>query len=308
MPTIPVNCRLVSAGGRRLARILVTGIATIDHVVDVDAYPEEDSEQRALESETLPGGNAANTAYLLAQAGHAVDLAAVVAVGREGDRLLELLSARGIGVQRCVRLPGRTPASWILRSRATGSRTIIHDRKLPELSARAFATQGLEEYDWFHFEGRNPSELPALLRAVRRFAVDQPISLELEKPREGLDRSLSLADVLMFSRGWAEARDGSEPDAFIERVSAARPEQVQTLTWGYRGAWCVQHGRVQHCLPEPGLRVRDSLGAGDTFNAGLIDALVSGMPPGQALERAVRLAERKLRQSGLDGLFVPEGG
>jgi ketohexokinase len=286
-----------------VARILVTGIATIDHVVDVDAYPEEDSEQRALGAETLPGGNAANTAYLLVQAGHVVDLAAVVAEGVAGDRLLGLLVERGIGVGRCLRLPGRTPTSWILRSRATGSRTIVHDRDLPELGAKGFGQPGLERYDWFHFEGRNPAELPALLRAVRRSGVDQPVSLELEKPREGLDRSLRLADVLMFSRGWAQAKGVSEPEAFIEEASAARPDQVQTLTWGHRGAWCAQHGRVHHSAAEPGLQVHDSLGAGDTFNAGLIDALVSGMPPRQALDRAVRLAERKLQRRGLDGLF-----
>jgi ketohexokinase len=303
MPTFPLNCRLVLPGGYFLARILVTGIATIDHIVDVDAYPLEDSEQRALCSEVLPGGNAANTAYLLAQAGHEVDLAAVIADGGEGDRLLGLLIARGIGVERCQRLPGRTPTSWILRSRASGSRTIVHDRELPELGAKIFGKPGLEGYDWFHFEGRNPAELPALLRAVRRSGVDQPVSLELEKPRDGLEKSLPLADVLMFSRGWALAQGVSAPEDFIAQASAARPEQVQTLTWGHRGAWLAQHGSVHHCQPKPDLQIRDSLAAGDSFNAGLIDALVSGEPPADALERAVRLAERKMQRRGLDGLF-----
>ncbi len=141
---------------------------------------------------------------------------------------------------------------------------------------------------------------------MRRAVVDQPISLELEKARAGLEKCLRLADVLMFSCGWAEAQGVSEPLSFIKEVAAARPEQVQTLTWGRRGAWLAQHGQVHHCTPEPGLQVRDSLGAGDSFNAGLIDALVSGEPPQRALERAVRLAERKLRQSGLDGLFAGE--
>ncbi|TVP83538.1 MAG: carbohydrate kinase [Thioalkalivibrio sp.] len=288
-----------------MARILVTGNATIDHIVDLAAYPREDSEGRALGSDTRPGGNAANTAAILAQAGHQVDLAAVVAEGHAGDRLLELLAARGIGVERCVRRPGRTPTSWILRSRATGSRTIVHDRELPELDAGAFREEGLAGYDWFHFEGRNPGRLPALLRAVRRVAVDQPVSLELEKPREGIESSLRLADVLMFSSGWARAHGRSEPEAFIAGTARARPGAVQTLTWGDRGAWVAQHGRVTHCAPRAGLQVRDSLGAGDTFNAGLIHALISGEPPETALERAVRLAERKLQRAGLDGLFGP---
>lgn len=288
-----------------MARILVTGNATVDHIVDLAAYPEEDSEGRALGSETRPGGNAANTAAVLAQAGHQVDLAAVVADGSAGDGLLESLAARGIGVGRCVRRPGNTPTSWILRSRATGSRTIVHDRELPELHADAFRQEGLAGYDWFHFEGRNPEQLPALLRTARRAAVDQPVSLECEKPREGLGSSLRLADVLMFSSGWAQAHGLTEPEAFIAGAAQTRPGAVQTLTWGDRGAWVTQHGQASHCAPRAGLQVCDSLGAGDTFNAGLIHALISGEPPAQALERAVRLAERKLQRAGLDRLFEP---
>lgn len=304
MPTIPVNCRLVFREARSLARILVIGNATIDHIVDLAAYPEEDSEGRALGSTIRPGGNAANTAAILTQAGHQVDLATVVAEGRAGERLLELLAARGIGIERCVRRPGRTPTSWIMRSRATGSRTIVHDRELPELDVDALRKEELAGYDWFHFEGRNPGQLPALLRSVRRVAVDQPLSLELEKPREGIEGSLlRLADVLMFASGWAQAHGLSEPEAFITGAARARPAAVQTLTWGNRGAWIAQHGWTAHCTPAAGLQVRDSLGAGDTFNAGLIHALISGEPPEQALEQAVRLAERKLQRPGLDRLF-----
>ena len=291
-----------------MARILVTGIATVDHVLDVIAYPAEDSETRALGSETRPGGNAANTAYLLAQAGHRADLAAVVAAGAEGDGLLGLLAAQGIGIETCTRRQGRTPTSHVLRARAGGSRTIVHFRDLPELAAADFQRLALSGYDWFHFEGRNPGELPALLRAARRAAVDQPVSLELEKPREGLDAALPLADVLLFSRGWAQARSVDDPEDFIRLAARQRPEPLQTLTWGHRGAWLAHRDEVFHCQPRAGLEIRDSLGAGDSFNAGLIHALVSGEPPERALEMAVRLAERKLEQVGLDGLFAPKGG
>nr|WP_296748225.1 PfkB family carbohydrate kinase [Thioalkalivibrio sp.] len=290
-----------------MARILVTGIATVDHVLDVAVYPGEDSESRALGSNTRPGGNAANTAYLLAQAGHRTDLAAVVAAGAEGDALLGLLNAQSIGVGTCTRKDGRTPTSHVLRSLASGSRTIVHFRDLPELSAADFRNIELAGYDWFHFEGRNPGELPAMLRATRRAVVDQPLSLELEKPREGLDAALPLADVLLFSRGWAQSRSADDPEDFIRRAARQRPDQLQTLTWGHRGAWLAHRGAVFHCQPSARLEIRDSLGAGDSFNAGLIQALVSGEPPERALETAVRLAERKLAQVGFDGLFVSKG-
>jgi ketohexokinase len=286
-----------------MARILVTGIATLDHVLDVADYPAEDTESRALASASTPGGNAANTARILAQAGHRVELAAVIARDADGEALLRLLANQAVGVSPCVRQAGHTPVSHVLRSRRSGSRTIVHYRDLPELGAREFREIELTGYDWFHFEGRHPPELPALLGAARAAAVDQPISLELEKPRGGLEDAIPLADVLMFSRDWARTH-AEQPEAFIEWAARRHPEQVQTLTWGHRGAWVAHRGEIVHCAPSAGLPIRDSLGAGDAFNAGLIDALVSGQPPQLALVTAVRLAERKLSQQGLDGLFT----
>lgn len=286
-----------------MARILVNGIATIDHVLDVAEYPEEDTESRALASVSTPGGNAANTARILAQAGHRADLAAVIASDADGESLLRMLEGFAVGITPCARQAGRTPVSHVLRSRRSGSRTIVHYRDLPELTATEFREIELAGYDWFHFEGRNPSELPALLAAARAAAVDQPVSLELEKPRAGLDNAIPLADVLMFSRDWARTRT-EEPEAFIDWAAQRHPEQVQTLTWGRRGAWVAYRGDIFHCPPSAGLSIRDSLGAGDSFNAGLIHALISGQPPEQALGAAVRLAERKLSQQGLDGLFA----
>lgn len=289
-----------------MAHILVTGVATADYILDVAEYPREDAKVRAVARATLPGGNATNTACVLAQAGHRVDLAATVAIGQEGEELLSLVRARGVGTETCVRVPGRTPISHILRARDTGSRTIVHFRDLPEVAAADFRKLALSGYDWFHFEGRNPLALPALLRAARAAVVDSPLSLELEKPGEGLDRALPHADVLLFSRSWVEANGVLDPEAFIQQAARERGEQVQTLTWGQRGAWIARGGEVWHCSPQAGLVVVDSVGAGDTFNAGLIDALSSGQPPEQALASAVRLAERKLTQQGLDDLFPPK--
>lgn len=284
-----------------MARILATGIVTLDHTLDVDTFPAEDSEVRAIASTTQPGGNAANTAGILAQFGHRAELAAVVAEGAAGTDLLARLEARAIGTAPCVRKPGATPTSHILRSRATGSRTIVHHRALPELGGGDLDGLPWGEYDWLHFEGRNPAALGVLLHRARSALVDQPVSLELEKPREGLEACLQYADVLMLSRDWA-ATLAATPQAALHILARRLPDRILTVTGGAEGAWLAAAGEVLHCPPSPDLRVVDSVGAGDTFNAGLIDALVSGQPPEQALTAAVRLAERKLAQVGQEGL------
>ncbi|WP_018938213.1 MULTISPECIES: PfkB family carbohydrate kinase [unclassified Thioalkalivibrio] len=284
-----------------MARILATGIVTLDHTLDVAAFPAEDDEVRALASTTQPGGNATNTATILAQFGHRPGLAAVIAEGAAGDALSASLEGHGLDVCHCVRRPGATPTSHILRSRATGSRTIVHHRDLPELGVEDLAGVPWPEYDWLHFEGRNPEALASILRAVRESIFDQPVSLELEKPRPGLDACMDYADVLMLSRDWAASVAGT-PEAALQQLSERFPDRILTVTAGGEGAWMAVRGAIHHCEATPGLRVVDSVGAGDTFNAGLIHALVSGEPPEQTLTAAVRLAERKLEQVGLDGL------
>ncbi|WP_017942720.1 MULTISPECIES: PfkB family carbohydrate kinase [unclassified Thioalkalivibrio] len=284
-----------------MARILATGIVTLDHTLDVANFPAEDDEVRALASTSQPGGNATNTAAILAQFGHRPGLAAVVARGAGGDALLEQIRERGLDVRHCVRRSGATPTSHILRSKATGSRTIVHHRDLPELAAADLADVPWSEYDWLHFEGRNPDALASILAAARGSIFDQPVSLELEKPRPGLEACLDFADVLMLSRNWA-ATVADRPEVALEHLARRFPDRILTVTAGSSGAWMAARGEIHHCAPTDGLQVVDSVGAGDTFNAGLIHALVSGEPPEQALVAAVRLAERKLAQVGFDGL------
>ncbi|WP_018873131.1 PfkB family carbohydrate kinase [Thioalkalivibrio sp. ALJ16] len=284
-----------------MARILATGIVTLDHTLDIAGYPPEDAEIRARASSTQPGGNATNTATILAQFGHRAGLAAVIAEDASGNALVDRLQGLGLELDACVRHPGATPTSHILRSQETGSRTIVHHRDLPELSATDLAAVPWPEYDWLHFEGRNPPELARILASARAEIVDQPISLELEKPRAGLDACMRYADVIMLSRAWA-ATIADTPASAVTALAERFPDRILTVTAGAAGAWLVARGQLHHCPPTPGLRVVDSVGAGDTFNAGLIHALVSGGPPEQALRSAVRLAERKLEQTGLAGL------
>jgi ketohexokinase len=82
---------------------------------------------------------------------------------------------------------------YILSSRATGSRTIVHSRTIAELSYEAFAEQVgkyLKEIRgdakapvWFHFEGRNMETVRQMMLHVRESAPHAKISVELEFPR-----------------------------------------------------------------------------------------------------------------------------
>ena len=288
-----------------MSHILTVGIATLDIINLVDHYPAEDEEMRAVDQHIESGGNAANTACVLAQYGHKVDFAGTLAHEPDGYRIEQQLKAKHVATGFCQHVKkGKAPTSYITLNQQTGSRTIVHYRDLPEYDYQHFHQIPLEEFDWFHFEARNASEVRRMLVETQQRRVDQPISLEVEKEREEIDSLLPLADILLFSRVFVTARGFDKPAAFFDAMRSHIPEAILVCTWGDQGAWARdRNNRDYHAPACPPPEIIDTLGAGDTFNAGLIHAMVSGLTLAEALVHACQLAGKKLGQHGFGGLI-----
>lgn len=289
-----------------MSRILAIGIATVDIVNEVAAYPAEDSEVRALAQRIARGGNATNTLVVLSQLGHVCSWGGVLAEDADSTHILADLAEHRIGLRHCRREPqGKNPTSYILLSRATGSRSIVHYRDLPEFAYADFAAIDLTEYDWLHFEGRNVAETRRMLALARERAPGASMSIEIEKPRPDIETLLPWADLLLFSRAYAQAHGHADARALFAAVRPQAPQADLVCSWGAVGAWASDAaGRVYASPAFPPERVVDTLGAGDTFNAGFIDARLRGFALAEALESACQLAGRKCGQTGFAGLRV----
>lgn len=291
-----------------LAPILGVGIATLDIVNEVAAYPPEDAEVRALTQRQVRGGNVTNTLAILRQLGRPCAWAGTLAEDPASRYILADLERQGIDTRHTVRHPGAcTPTSYITLSRANGSRTIVHHRDLPELTAAGFADRcealGWGPWSWVHFEGRAPAETIAMLNLVRKHLPGVPISLELEKPRPGGEVLLEGPDVLLFSRAYAQVQGILDPEAFLRRQANATRAYHCILAWGAGGAYGWTRGAdLVHAPAAPPDRVVDTLGAGDVFNAAVIHGLLDGLSLPEVLIAANRLAGRKCGRLGLAGL------
>lgn len=277
-----------------MAKILGVGIAALDIINYVDGFPTEDSEVRAVKQRLVRGGNVTNSLVVLSQLGHECEWAGMMAAERDAEPIKQDLALYQVGTGHCsVVANGKVPTSYVTLNSLNGSRTIVHYRDLPEFSFKQFKTIDLSSFDWVHFEGRNVAETEKMMARVRLNHPDLPISVEIEKVRPGDEtRLFPMADVLLFAKAYAQKRGFEKPEAFL---TSQKIDGDVFLSWGDQGAYGLAKNSRDICFSAavPPAKLIDTLGAGDTFNAAVIDGLIRSKTVSECLRGACELAGKK---------------
>lgn len=188
------------------------------------------------------------------------------------------------------------PVSYIVASRETGSRTIVHSRTIAELSCDAFAAQvgrylkqvrqDVTAPVWFHFEGRNMETVRNMMLHIREHVPQAKISVEIEFPRYpwSLAKTLaSFADYVFMSKDYL--RDNiqiSTAGEFFEGIQEkqwgedwSRWVRAFICPWGADGVYYLDMtDSATHHIPTTQLdHVVESNGAGDSFIGATLAAL-----------------------------------
>jgi len=282
-----------------MANILAIGIATLDIITTVESYPAEDDEIRALSQQQSRGGNATNTLTILSQLGHHCAWAGVLIDEPDSQIIRHDLQHHQIDISHCKVLPqGKMPTSYITLNQQSGSRTIVHHRDCPEFNFTDFYKIDLSQFDWLHFEGRNVAETLLMLQHYKHKFPNLPCSVEIEKPRANIESLFALPDVLLFSQHYAESQGLHNAASLLKSLTLNN--SIATCTWGSQGAALMTADKQLFYSPSfPPSQIIDTLGAGDTFNAGIIHSLLNQQNELNTLTFACQLAGYKCGRQGL---------
>jgi ribokinase len=279
-----------------MAKVTVVGSYIVALVMDLDRIPLEGETVRGRNFHQTHGGKGSNMAAAAARLG--AEAAFLGKIGRDayGDAFLDLLRRESVDPAGVLRADSTGTAVGIILFSVRGTNAIAID-----LGANAeFSPADVEaRRDLIESAGAivSPLEIPletALAGAAiaRRRGVPAVLN-----PAPALDlRGADLANVFALTPNETEARicAGRAPDDPIDDRALARellglgPEHVM-ITRGAKGVlWACRDGLRN--IPALPVRVVDTVGAGDAFNAGLAVGLAERRPVAEAVALGVTAA------------------
>ena len=301
-------------------------------------FPIEDEKLRAKGISRRRGGNTANSLEVILQLQNhdptmttetsgavALHLLAVLPDERSGSAKFICGSIAGVNTAGMSLFRDgyeEAASSYIIQSQESRSRTIVSINKLPEMKFQEFKQRvesfasplAADEMAWFHFEGRIPEITCPCAEFLRNTFPKFRISVECEKPeRRDIDKVARFANVVFYSKLWAEKNGYGDARTFLDAQREVTGEGAMLCcTWGSGGATALQKGaketwadvKAWHAPAEEQAEIVDTIGAGDTFIAGMLSAINNhdDWELQRKVEFANELAGRKVLQEGFGDL------
>jgi ribokinase len=269
-----------------MPQVVTLGDVNVDIIAHFGAYPAKGEDALASSTEIHCGGSAANTAISLARMGISTSLIARVGPDSWALKVFSCLEEAGVAPSGLQRDPAAMTGLMYVVVTPDGERTILGHRGANVFTdASQIPEEDFREAQLFHLSGyallAEPQRSAALcaLEAACRYDLKITLDPGMAGPREALEEMqalLPVIDILLPSLGEAQELTGkTEPGACAEALLHAGVGAI-ALKLG-RGGSLVATRDGSWWVPGFVVEARDSTGAGDNFDAGLIAGLLGGL-------------------------------
>lgn len=290
-------------------RVAVLGDLNNDLLLTVAGFPKVGGEALASEQRTQVGGSASNSAIVLQRLGAKARLIACVGQDAAGDYAVATLDDVGIDTDFIVRHASEPTSTNVVVLTPDGDRTMFAYRGASAfLSADAVTDAALLDMDWLHVSGyallQEPQRGAALCAMELAGEAGVPISLDVptvqwrDAPASILEVAPQLALLVISERGANAIVD--DPRVLLDAGCA-----MLALKRGPQGCRIVTVDE-DVSVPAAVVDVVDTTGAGDSFAAGAILAVLDGADATAVGERANDAGGRAVSSRGAGQALVAD--
>ncbi len=247
--------------------IVVVGSVNLDLVFEVDDFPRGGETVPSTSYRVVHGGKGANQAVAAARLGANVEFVGCVGDDEAGSDLTSGLATEGVGVQAIRTVSGPTGTAVVTVDRHGENAIVVHRGANASVSPDAAADDLVRTADVVLCQ----QEIPMETVAAAALAAQGIFILNAAPPGAHPPDLLSAVDVLIVNEHEVRHVAGGANPQSIRRLGVG----TVITTLGSSGAQVVTQADVGFVKP-PGVNVRDTTGAGDTFCGAFAAAIDAG--------------------------------
>ncbi|EGJ20722.1 ribokinase-like domain-containing protein [Cereibacter sphaeroides WS8N] len=278
----------------------------------IDMLPRETAGGEAAFA-PYAGGAVFNTAIALGRLGAPAGFFSGLSTDLFGVQLAETLAASQVETDLCARSDRPTTLAFVRLTNGQASYAFYDENTAGRLLAKADLPALPDRVSTLFFGGISLVNEPAAATYEALMAREAPGRVTMLDPnirpgfiadatayRARIGRMIALADILKLSDEDLHWLEGPGEILTLARGLLARGPKLVLVTEGAAGARAITATQDRFCAATP-VQVADTVGAGDTFNAGVLAALheagalsgsaLASLPP-ETLDAALSLGTR----------------
>jgi sugar/nucleoside kinase (ribokinase family) len=290
--------------------VIVLGEINPDIVVSgPDPVPRFGQQEHLVDTITMTiGSSSAIAACGAASLGLRVAMVGVVGDDPFGRFMLAALGEKGIDTTACHVDPDVPTGATVILARATDRAILTALGTIASASATLVSDELLARARHLHvgsffLQDRLAREVPDLFRRAHRAGLTTSLDPN-DDPRKtwdgGLDEALTETDVFLPNAAEIVAIGGRDDPIEAAKSLADRLQRppLVVIKMGSAGAVAVAaDAEVERCAAYPADPV-DTVGAGDSFDAGFLAGWLDGAPIGESLRMAAICGALSTRSTG----------
>ena len=281
-----------------MKKIVGVGACVLDNIIEMNAYPIEDSKVKANKISIRGGGPCSTALVCISKLGMSAEYLGVLSKDTVGKFLINDFKRFNVKTHNIVQLENVDPfRAYIVLSKEKATRTCIsHNGSIPDdPSLLDFST--IEDADVLHVDGNYINCAKEATKAAKKRKVLVSYDAGSLYPRTM--EILNDIDILIASEAFAKSLTGEDDmDKAIVKMNERYHPLVLAITQGSKGGTYIENDVVKH-YPSYKVECLDSNGAGDTFHGAFIVAYLNGLPLDKCLRFASATSAIKCQKVGV---------